>query len=724
MSPRPIAAALLLGAALAEPAAPTDHGLWLTPAPQGEVEAALRAAVIANSFDAPVARAQPLLQLSEANPGSLVSGLSQLAAGLLLLDAGKPADALAPLRHPDVARTAVPERALLGLGTALEKTGDLLGAAQAWLAAAEARDAGPVACPALVSATDALQRAAQKERALGVARRLFEACPGPRALLTLAKAQDAQGDSRAAAQSFDRLEREFPASAEARDGAPRLRALAAHLPALSAEERAARDLERGLALFEAGRYADAAAPLRGIPAARLSPGEADLVRARLGRAFLATGRLREAELSLSSVRAGSAYEAEAAHALARIRQRRTGRVDGHEDVAARFPGSEWAEESLLALANNFQKDARDEEALPYYRRLLEGFPEGRYLERATWRVGWGDFRARRFEDAARVMERTARLRPHANATPALLYWSGRARKELGQPERARALLEETYRRYKHAYHGIRAREALAQLPPGPLAAPEPEGAGLDPGTLPASAGERVRQLLLIDRFEEAEEELRAAPSSPLQQATIAWLESRRGRLRPAISAMKRAYPAYIGEAGDALPDEAWRILYPLEYGDTLRAKAIERGLDAALVAALVCQESTFDSGAVSSAGARGLMQIMPTTGRSLAGALGVRFQRSQLHRPETSLDFGTHYLRDLMDRFGGRVERALAAYNAGPHRVVAWTADRPEMPAEEFIESIPFTETRLYVMTILSTQEQYRRIYALSADATPGAGSR
>jgi soluble lytic murein transglycosylase len=140
------------------------------------------------------------------------------------------------------------------------------------------------------------------------------------------------------------------------------------------------------------------------------------------------------------------------------------------------------------------------------------------------------------------------------------------------------------------------------------------------------------------------------------------------------------------------------------------------------VAALICQESTFDPGAVSVAGARGLMQIMPPTGRTLARSLGVAYDRSTLQKPESSLDFGTRYLRDLVDQFGGRVERALAAYNAGPHRVVAWTAGRQDMSAEEFVESIPFTETRFYVMTILATQEQYRRLYTLSADTRVAGG--
>jgi peptidoglycan lytic transglycosylase len=86
-----------------------------------------------------------------------------------------------------------------------------------------------------------------------------------------------------------------------------------------------------------------------------------------------------------------------------------------------------------------------------------------------------------------------------------------------------------------------------------------------------------------------------------------------------------------------------------------------------------------------------------------------------------SLQYGTRYLRQMIDRFGGRVERALAAYNAGASRVVAWTAARPDMSAEEFIETIPFTETRSYVMGVLAHREHYRRLYALPGPSVQGA---
>jgi soluble lytic murein transglycosylase len=232
--------------------------------------------------------------------------------------------------------------------------------------------------------------------------------------------------------------------------------------------------------------------------------------------------------------------------------------------------------------------------------------------------------------------------------------------------------------------------------------------------------------MLVDRLDEAILELRLLPETPRVQATIAWADWRRGRYRPAITAMKRAYPEWVGEAGDRLPAEVWQILFPLRYDAALRLAAQEEGLDPALVAALILQESSFDAGALSRAGARGLMQVMPATGRKIARDKGQRFRRASLHDPETSIDFGTHYLRQMSERFSGSVEKVLAAYNAGPHRVDAWTAQRGELSAEEFTESIPFSETRGYVMIVLGNREQYRRLYGLdrAAPAPAAEGAR
>ncbi len=703
-----------------------SRSFWLSPAPEDAAESALREALATGAFAGPEATARSLARVAESRSGTLTAGLARLAAALAFVEASRPELALEQLRHADLARTALADRVQLAIGQALEAQRDPQGAAIAYLAAAGVRPDGPVECVALFRAADTLERSSALPQAIETLTRALSACPGQeaRALFDLARLQELQKDLKAAAAAYDRLDREYPASAQARTTVHRLAALRSVLPAEKDEERLARALKKALALCEAGLPSDAAPLLRTLKAKPLSPTDLDLVRLRLGRSALALTRTREAAAELAAIAPTSAYAAEAAFYRAKMAALRTNSPEAYEAVAAGFPESPWAEEALLAIANSYQKDARDEAALPYYRRLLEAFPDGRYADRAGWRVGWGEYRAGRFADAAQTLERTARLRPATAYSAGLLYWAGRARLQSADTERARQLLEETVRRYKNSYHGQRAERMLADFAKRPPDTTAIVARTRDPQTeIPEPAFTRVRQLLLIDQLGAAQEELRRAPLSPLSQATIAWIENRQGRLRPAITAMKRAYPEHVSESGDRLPPEVWRILYPLEFGDLLRAKAAEEGVDPALVAAIICQESTFNPGAVSPAGARGLMQVIAPTGRSLARSLGLRYKTAGLYDPATSLDYGTRYLRLLFDRFGGRVERVLAAYNAGPHRVEAWTSGRPEMGDEEFVESIPFTETRQYVMIILANREHYRRLYDLGAAPPRAAGT-
>jgi soluble lytic murein transglycosylase len=686
--------------------------------PRDSAEAALHDA----AAPAGTAAVPALLAVSQQFPGTSASGLARLLAGLRLVEAGRSAEAIAQLTHPDVQLTLLRDHALLALARAQEALGRADAAARSYLAAGT-EPASAVACAGLPKAAELFLKARQLDAAVPALERTVASCPrqATDSLLALGNAQLARGDRVAAAAAFDKLDREHPAASEAREARARLVGLAGHLPPRGAAERARLLFQRGQALLAEGRTTEAIAALRAVPLASLPSAEADLVRVRLGGALLVR-RSFEGRAILQKVSAESPHAAEAAFKLASDRARREHAPAAFEAVADRWPGTEWGEEALLSLANFFQKDALDDDALPWWRRLLSEYPSGRYVEKAAWRVGWAAYRAKRYDEAAQVFEATARLRPPSGSTPGFLYWSARARVAMGQADRARLLLAETVQRYKHAYHGVRASEALARLggPPPPPASLEANVPPPEP-PLPEPRATRLRQLLLLDRVAEAEQELRLLPESPLVQATLAWVEWRQGQLRPAITAMKRAYPEWVGEAGDRLPADVWRILFPLRFDADLRVSAQREGVDPALVAALVLQESSFDPAALSRAGARGLMQVMPGTGRKLAREKGQRFRRAALHDPETSLDFGTRYLRQMSEHFSGAVEKVLAAYNAGPERVEAWTALRGEQAPEEFIESIPFSETRGYVTIVLANREQYRRIYGLRPSPAPAA---
>jgi peptidoglycan lytic transglycosylase len=718
-----LAAATALAAA-PSPAPPPARGYWLQPIPADKVETAVHDTVTDPAMAGTVQAAQALRDLASQHKSGASAGLARLGAGLLFLDHQQYADAEPLLLDGEIQKTKLEDHAWKALAELYEKTGEYSKSAEEYDKIAARPDPNPFRCTALLRGAEVHDVIGQRDTALDMLQRALAGCPGQQAqaLLQVASVQEQRGDRRAAAEALDRLDRDYPTTAQGKEATVRLKKLAAALPKATPQEQLGRDLKKALVLFEAGDHATAVKLFQALLLRKPAGPEADVIHVRLGRALLETGKDVPARAMLAAVKKGSAVEPEAAYFLAKLQSRKDGKPDAYGAMATRFPGTTWAEEALIDGAAFFARSGRDEEALPFYRRIYDAFPQGKYIDPAAFRVGFGEYHASRFDKAAEIWEAAAKARSSNLWRPAYLYWAGRAYRELGQEEKARALFEAVLSRYKFAYHGIRAREALRRLPSGASSTQPASLEGLP--TVPEPYRTRVRNLLLIDRLQEAMDDLASAPPSPPVQATRSWIFWRQGQLRPAITAMKRAYPEYVTESGEQLPEEIWHILFPIQFTDLLTASSSAAGVDPALVAAVTQQESTFDPSALSGAGAHGLMQLMPPTGRALAKGVGIKkLQVAQLHDPAIGLQLGTLYLREMLDRFGGKVERAVAAYNAGPHRVAVWNLAHPGMSAEEFVDSIPFSETRTYVMTVLASQEQYRRIYALPAVPAPAVAA-
>jgi soluble lytic murein transglycosylase len=716
---------LVLAAAPPLPAQELRHGYWYEPRAETADEKLLVEALVASAFEGSADRARALERIWATRPGTVVAGLARLEAGWKLLESNRYGESIAVLGHADLRLTALMDHVYLAQARAKRRLGDPLGAGALLVAAAVAGGDGPLVCPALIEGGMAYTEAGKPDSAADVLTRALLKCEEREAeiIYSLSQVRQKQQNAKEAALLLERLDRDHPASPENARAATLFSSLEPLLPTLTPSQKRNRTLTKALILFESRRYREAESLFRALRSSKRRGEEDDLVAVRLGRIWLALGRLSQARAIFGTVPRGSTYEAEAAYYRARACRSEKDRLADYELVAQCCSGTPWASEALTRLGAHYLLEGRADHAANYFRRLLSADGETPNARRATWHVAWFDWRNGRYADVARTLERGAQQWTDARETGGFLYWAARARLALGEKDRARELLSEAVRRFKHSYHGMRARELLGSLP-GIAAAEAERPAFVRPMAvdaseeIPEAVRTRVRQLILIDRFAEAITELKSLPVSSGVEATIAWAEWRLGKLRDAINSMKRAYPEWIGESGDLLPEPVWRILYPLQFEEHIVSKADAYGLDPALVAALICQESTFQPDAVSRAGARGLMQIMPSTGRQIARAKGVRFRLTDLYDPATSLDFGLHYLREMSDTFGGRIERVLAAYNAGPHRVTQWTFERPDMSAEEFIESIPFTETRHYVAAVLANQAHYRRIYALGASTT------
>ena len=175
--------------------------------------------------------------------------------------------------------------------------------------------------------------------------------------------------------------------------------------------------------------------------------------------------------------------------------------------------------------------------------------------------------------------------------------------------------------------------------------------------------------------------------------------------------MRRAYPQFLAAGGEDLPVDVLQIIFPLDYWPLIQKYSQLHGLDPYLIAALMAQESTFTAEIRSSANARGLMQMMPSTGRMYARKVGMKgFTTASLLQPETNVRLGTKYFKDLVDGLAACTTPSPATTPVS----IAWCAGRTRRrgcPTDEFIDNIPFPETQNYVKRIIGTTEDYRRLY-------------
>lgn len=163
------------------------------------------------------------------------------------------------------------------------------------------------------------------------------------------------------------------------------------------------------------------------------------------------------------------------------------------------------------------------------------------------------------------------------------------------------------------------------------------------------------------------------------------------------------------------PNLLERVTYKLEYRDLIEHYSIEQGLDPALVASMIYNESRFNPSAVSRVGARGLMQIMPETGAWLAGKFGeaANYTPDRLFDVNTNLRYGCWYLGYLARTFGGDVVKMAAGYHAGQGRVAEWLKDPAISPDGRALpaERIPYPDTKQYVERVVKTHAIYRKLY-------------
>ena len=394
----------------------------------------------------------------------------------------------------------------------------------------------------------------------------------------------------------------------------------------------------------------------------------------------------------------------------RRRQGETARAQVLRDwLVERYPDTNAAAEVVFLRGDAAQDRGDTQAAIRLYNQVADMAPTRTLAGLGRMRIGQIRLAAGDMEAAAVTFEAYLSRFPTGRRWTEASFWAGHARRELGDEAAAQAHFARVLDGDPFSYYGAQSAKALGRAYP-PTLGPEPGTEGplwvadamarldlLEEAGLAASAGFHV------DRIIE-----RAAAEGGSARYALAEGLIERGRT---IEGINQGW-ALVRE-GEGWNERLLRIVYPFPNREMVEREAEEWGVDPFLIAGLIRQESAWDRDIVSSAGAVGLMQVMPSTGAQLARASGLDgFSTESLESAEVNLHLGARFLSEMLDRFGPELPLVLSAYNAGPTRANRWKNFPEHADPLRFTERIPFTETRGYVKNVTRNRDLYRALYA------------
>ena len=424
-----------------------------------------------------------------------------------------------------------------------------------------------------------------------------------------------------------------------------------------------------------------------------------------------------------------------------------------------FADSEWADDALF-LSGNIYREASDmKKALLFYRRLVSRYPESKFADSAIWWNAWAYYRAGEYGNAERTLQELINAYPRSFLVSQARYWQGRIAEKTGNNAKASVYYARVLKQAPYTYYGYRAAERVANLGTAnamqsaeeSLETPA-ESCGDGRGRSSLHAGpvfpselddgppvwtEETKHLLAAEPSFKKTLELMHLEMKKEAAAELWHLQERLPRKRGTLIGLSKAffelgdyyrslilvlrnYERYLEGGRPQVPADLWQLAYPQGYWDSILSYSRKYGQDPYFIAAIIREESQFREEALSPAGARGVMQVMPATGEWVASAIRLKgFDKTRLFESDTAINLGTWYISHLMKRFKNDPLLVAAAYNAGPEAVAGWIGGNGTGASrDEFVESIPFSETRGYVKKVLRNYAEYKRIYGKPAAAS------
>jgi soluble lytic murein transglycosylase len=680
--------------------------------------------------DSPTPARRRALEKFAASHKDANGALAHLTLGVVSFEQKQFQDAI---QHLQAAQTRLPKLAdytAYYLAAARVATEDYNGAAHD---AATVRGVGvrsPFAAKSIVLQARGLAASGSDGEALGMLREHYADLPQPDADLALAMAYQAAHDLPHAAQYYQRVYYQYPTADAATQAAAALINLRDSMGAAYPQPAPQAMIERAKQLLAQREYPRARSEFQSLAQQFTGP-ERDQARVGIGAADYLNGDVSKAysyllPLEISDAEADAErlyYLVECARKLNDDDQM----TEAERKLARRHGESLWRYKALVAAANRFLVTNQPEKYVPLYKAAYETFANQPLAASCHWRVVWAAYVHHQHNARELLREQLERYPGHPSASAAL-YFLGRLAEADGDYGAARAFYTRLSAQFPNYYYGILARERMTQpqiVTAGPsaktaewlsqIAFPQRRPAvPREPDAETSLRIARARLLVSAGLTDLAQAELHFGARNGGEPYLLA-MELARTASTPheRLHDIKNTAPDYLSMSLEDAPLEFWQLLFPLPYERDLVRNARQQNLDLYIVAALIRQESEFDPHALSARHAYGLTQLEPATGRAYARRAGVRrFTNRSLFQPAINLKLGTYYLRALLDQWGGKWEQALASYNAGKSHVNDWLTWNTYQEPAEFVESIPFTETREYVEAVLRNATVYRELYA------------
>ena len=395
-----------------------------------------------------------------------------------------------------------------------------------------------------------------------------------------------------------------------------------------------------------------------------------------------------------------------------------------ENFVKTYAWSELVDDALYDIAQLREKQGKSELAIDAYSRLIKVAPKSPYADVAAWRTGWHRFDERHYEESYNAFKGLKENFPGNRYAMGAHFWMAKICERQNKPALAKKLYKEVAEA-RYWYYSARAKAILG------VATSELEPRAIQDAELPArqACPEQVLLLMELRLYEDAIAQLNEhINTTPLAEHEcfynlvtcyegLAMYDKARKATEQSLES-----PAFANATREDL-EKLYRKLYPRYYANTVEKYAKLYNVDTFLIAAMILEESRYNAEAVSWAGAIGLMQIMPATGKELAQQLKIRrFRTSMLKQPDVNIQMGTKYIGYLNSLFNGNALLVTGAYNGGPGRMKRWVASKNIADIDEFVEKITIRETRLHIKKVIDSYDHYVEIYK-NASEPPAVNS-